>query len=92
METAQDVLEELRIPSPLAAQGPASTSFNDAEETAPAHTALVQALGFDVVSLDALQARTGLATPALQAHLLELELEGHVTRLPGGLFQRTSRA
>ena len=92
VETAQDVLEELRIPSPLAAQDPASTSFSDAEETAPAHTALVQALGFDVVSLDALQARTGLATPALQAHLLELELEAHVTRLPGGLFQRTSRA
>ena len=92
VETAQDVLEELRIPSPLAAEDPASTSSSDAEEAAPAHTALVQALGFDVVSLDALQARTGLATPALQAHLLELELEGHVTRLPGGLFQRTSRA
>lgn len=92
VETAQDVLEELRIPSLPTEEDQASTSSSDAEEAAPAHTALVQALGFDVVSLDALQARTGLATPALQAHLLELELEGHVTRLPGGLFQRTSRA
>lgn len=92
VETAQDVLEELRMPFLLAAQDLAGPASADAEEAAPEHTALVQALGFDVVSLDALQARTGLATPALQAHLLELELEGHVKRLPGGLFQRTSRA
>ena len=44
-----------------------------------------------MVSLDAVQARTGMATPALQAQLLELELDGHVMRLPGGLFQRVSR-
>ena len=52
----------------------------------------MSALGFDVVSLDALQARTGLATPQLQTMLLELEMAGHVMRLPGGLFQRTTRA
>jgi DNA processing protein len=40
------------------------------------------------VSLDALQARTGLETARLQAQLLELELNGQVARLPGGLFQR----
>ena len=38
--------------------------------------------------LDTLQARTGIATAQLQGQLLELELEGHVARLPGGLFQR----
>ena len=45
-------------------------------------------MGFDAVSLDGLQARTGLDTARLQARLLELELDGHVARLPGGLFQR----
>ena len=40
----------------------------------------------------ALQARTGLPTDVLQARLLELELEGRVGRLPGGLFQRLARA
>jgi DNA processing protein len=45
-------------------------------------------LGFDPVSLDALVARTGTSAAELQAHLLELELAGHVARLPGGLFQR----
>lgn len=51
---------------------------------------LIAALGFDAVSLDALQARTGLDTARLQANLLELELRGQVARLPGGLFQRVA--
>ena len=49
---------------------------------------MLEALGADPVSLDALQARTGLDTPTLQARLLTLELDGRVGRLPGGLFQR----
>ncbi|MEI8327088.1 MAG: DNA-protecting protein DprA, partial [Betaproteobacteria bacterium] len=42
--------------------------------------------------LDALSARTGLDTASLQVQLLELELAGEVSRLPGGLFQRLGRA
>jgi DNA processing protein len=53
---------------------------------------LLAALGFDAVSLDELQARTGLDTPRLQAQLLDLELAGRVARLPGGYFQRLSVA
>jgi DNA processing protein len=41
--------------------------------------------------LDALAARTGLSAAALGARLLELELDGAVSRLPGGLFQRLHR-
>lgn len=52
---------------------------------------LLQALGYDPAGLDALQARTGLATATLQVELLELELAGVVARLPGGLFQRIGR-
>ena len=39
-----------------------------------------------------LAARTGEALPALASRLLELELEGRVARLPGGLFQRLGSA
>jgi len=46
-------------------------------------------MGFDPVSFDVLQARTGEPTSQLQARLLELELDGQVARLPGGLLQRT---
>jgi DNA processing protein len=34
--------------------------------------------------------RTGLSTAELQVRLLELELQGQVARLPGGLLQRTA--
>ncbi len=93
VETAQDVFEELRI-VPCQRAGytapPYAPSDDALEQTheSPAHHALLLALGFDVSSLDTLQARTGIATAQLQGQLLELELEGHVARLPGGLFQR----
>ena len=49
-------------------------------------------MGYDPIGLDALSARTGWGAAELQAQLLELELEGRLSRLPGGLFQRTARA
>ncbi|MCX7255690.1 MAG: DNA-processing protein DprA [Polaromonas sp.] len=67
---------------------------DDADDAPPGgpQSALLAALGFDPVSLDALQARCGLATAQLQAQLLELELDGALARLPGGLFQRLAAA
>ncbi|MDO4723346.1 MAG: DNA-processing protein DprA [Comamonadaceae bacterium] len=50
--------------------------------------ALLEAMGFDPVSLEQLQARTGLPTAQLQALLLDLELAQAVARMPGGWFQR----
>jgi DNA processing protein len=87
VETAQDVLEELRAPAPPQPRGEAATAAAPTREDE-----VLVALGFDPVSLDALVARTGIAPARLQARLLELELEGHVARLPGGLFQRTEAA
>ena len=53
-----------------------------------ADSALADALGYDPASLEVLQVRTGWDTGQLQARLMELELQGQVARLPGGLFQR----
>ena len=78
VETAQDVLEELAPGS--ASVAPAAAVRRD--------TPLMEAMGFDPVGIDALVARTGTSAAELQAGLLELELEGRVARLPGGLFQR----
>jgi DNA processing protein len=52
----------------------------------------MRALGHDPATLDALQARTGWPAAELAAGLLELELEGKVARLPGGLYQRRTAA
>ena len=83
VETAQDILEELRAPS---ASMPATTA-----EPAAADDPLLSALGFDPVTLDALVARTGWPASELSIRLLGLELDGEVARLPGQLFQRVSR-
>lgn len=91
VEAAQDVLEELHWPGVAAA--PSAADAGAAGPPAPKdERLLLDALGADPVSLDALLARTGLDTAALQARLLELELDGRVGRLPGGLFQRLAQA
>ena len=89
METAKDVLDELNMPMPAGIRLPGDDDGDD--EAAEGDSLFLSALGFDMVSLDAIQARTGLPTPDLQARLLELELDGLLMRLPGGLFQRVSK-
>lgn len=83
VESAQDILEDLRLVEPVASGHTAPVTGDDS---------LLEAMGFDPVGLDALQARTGLDTATLQARLLELELDGLVDRLPGGLLQRSGQA
>ncbi|HEV8690652.1 MAG TPA: DNA-processing protein DprA [Ideonella sp.] len=83
VETADDILQELRLPLPASIAPSASTSAAPGVDDP-----LLAALGHDPVSLDALGDRTGWPTAELQARLLTLELGGQVARLPGGLFQR----
>ena len=49
---------------------------------------VLDALGHDPAGVDALTARTGLAAGAVSVALVELELRGRITPLPGGAFQR----
>jgi len=86
VESAADILEELRM-----AVTPASGGADAAPAPADADP-LLAALGHDPVTLDALGARTGWSAAELSARLLEMELEGRVARLPGGLFQRRTTA
>jgi DNA processing protein len=88
VESAQDVLEELRghkVKAP-----PVQTTLEmDADDLeAEPEDSLLAAVGYDPVTLDALVARTGMSASHLQAKLLEYEMRGELKRLPGGLFQR----
>ncbi|MBN8747108.1 DNA processing protein DprA [Xylophilus ampelinus] len=87
VESVQDIFEELQPGA--APHGSAPATATDDEDAAP-HGLLTQ-MGHDPVSLDALSARTGQSAADLQVELLELELDGQVARLPGGLFQRMAR-
>lgn len=91
VESAQDVLEELKLDAGAAVATDGAGASADASGAASpfdAATALLEALGFDPVGLDALQARSSLDTANLQAQLMALEIDGRVARLAGGLFQR----
>ena len=91
VDAADDILGELN----WAASAPTASARGDAVASAPGNDrdgALLAALGHDPVTLDALLARTGASAAALNARLLELELDGRVARLPGGLYQRRGSA
>lgn len=104
VETAQDVLEELRFaersvcwptPDPEEAVDGLDAADGQPLPTVPASDeaidTVLDCMGHGPIGLDAIQARTGLPTAVLQAHLLELELDGQLARMPGGLFQRMVR-
>jgi DNA processing protein len=81
VECANDILDELKwLPSknPVAAdESPPDSNRHP----------LLDALGFDPVGIDALTARSGLTSDTVCAMLLQLELEGRIACLPGGLYQ-----
>jgi len=82
VETAQDVLDELGM-------GPASPRPGDAAPPLQPHESQVlTAMGFEPVDADTICHRVGLAPDAASAILLKLELDGYLSRLPGGLLQR----
>ncbi|HET7834062.1 MAG TPA: DNA-processing protein DprA [Gallionella sp.] len=83
VESAQDILEELgglltAAPTPIAPDPPAPVP----------EALLLEHLGFDPVDLDTLSLRSGLTIAELSAMLLLLELDGRVSALPGGWYQR----
>jgi DNA processing protein len=79
VESAQDVLEELGL-----------DVVSPAHHTSEEPTGLLQHMGYDPCSIDTLIQRTGLTAEAISAMLLALELEGKVSSLPGGVYQRMS--
>jgi len=95
VETAADVLEELapalrswiHEETEVAAEAPASVAQED-----PDYQNLLNAMGFDPVSIDMLVERTGLPAETLSSMLLLLELRGEVSLQPGGRYLRHQQA
>ena len=79
VETAHDILEEL---------GGQLVSPAQRANSEGSGSALLELLGFDPVDVDTLSVRCGLTIAELSAMLLTLELDGRISALPGGLYQR----
>jgi DNA processing protein len=80
VESANDVLEELGG-SLVPRQPTTGPIMNDGHP-------MLGWLGHDPTDIDTMVARSGLTSETVCAMLLELELEGRVASLPGGLYQR----
>jgi DNA processing protein len=83
VENAQDVLDELGLcTSARASAAPAVTPV------VAEHQRLVAAMGYEPVDLESICEASGLTPDVASAMLLSLELDGTISRMPGGLYQR----
>lgn len=81
-ESAEDILEELRLPQ---------TRPRAASASQPRHESIhpvLEQLGFDPCDFDTLASRTGVSAGALAALLTQWEIDGLIEALPGGRYQR----
>ena len=85
VETADDILCELKLPPTRAA---AAAGVEPEAEVDNTQRAILSALGYAPMNVDALATRCGLAPAAISAALTALELDGRVALVPGGLWQR----
>lgn len=85
VETAQDILDELKLP---AIAGSASSEHRRPQPAGREAQALLAALGDDALDVDTLALRSGLEAATVTAALTGLEIDGHVALVPGGLWQR----
>ena len=82
VESAQDLLQELGL------EGIATTPVGNGNGMV--QSGLLAHIGYDPCDVDARGARSGLTPDLVSAMLLQLELDGKVASLPGGLYQRIS--
>lgn len=82
VESAQDVLEEIRHDQPPPAVAAPATVIG--QDDSP----LLTAMGFDPVTPDTLAERCAWDIAHVNAHLLTLELDGRIEMLAGGMVRR----
>jgi DNA processing protein len=90
VESTDDILSELRLLIDVKSATPISPSGSlpkRANEPSEANTVL-DSMGFEPVHFDTLLSLTGLTVSALSTMLTLLELDGKVSPLHGGKFQR----
>lgn len=89
VESAQDILEELRWQSTDSKNTHSSgVQVATSNLSDPKLQSLLENMGHEALSVDQLIVRTGLPVSSVQAALLNLELQGQIETLPGGQIRR----
>ncbi|MEP7205365.1 MAG: DNA-processing protein DprA [Casimicrobiaceae bacterium] len=94
VETAQDVLEELRLPAADVSTHAPSVRRETGDEGACSGSnaaAVLAAMGNEVLDVDSIVARAALPAAAVVAALTLLEVDGAVGVVAGGRWQRVVR-
>ncbi len=94
VETSGDILEEL---APLLRdlkppQADHKESACRQHQLDPEYQLLLKCMGFDPAQIDLLIERSGLTAEVVSSMLILLELEGHVSSAPGGIYCRTGKS
>ena len=85
VESTADILEEINISTQ--STSPYGSLAHSGQTTLEGNP-LLASMGFDPINFDSLLAVSGLTAEALSAMLMVLELEGKVTSITGGQYQR----
>jgi DNA processing protein len=85
VENTTDILEELKIALP---EHSPNGSLAPLGQIAAEPNKLLASMGFDAVGFEALLTQSGLTIEALSSMLMMLELEGKITIIKGGKYQR----
>jgi len=89
VETAEHILEELRLPAPNVSTHTATQSRTERSHAGhPDEDAVLAAIGSDLVDVDTISTRTRLPTRRILACLTTLELEGRIAPVAGARWQR----
>ena len=91
VESAQDIMEELRwqqMAAPASLPADTSTTAEHAVEHNAPLAQLLALAGHDPVSIDQLVERSGLPAADVQTAMLALEMQQQVELLPGGQYRR----
>lgn len=91
VECTEDILCELSgivaAPQPITAASKGPSTHNREEN---AHRGLLDFIGFEPTSIDTIVKRSGVCASEVSALITLLELDGHITSVPGG-YMKTNR-
>jgi len=92
VETAQDVIDELAQygGAPQTVSSQETIVGVNSEKIDASHQDLLQHIGYEPTSIDALVAETGERVEVISSMLLVLELRGIVSSAPGGCYYRVN--